>query len=112
MNAIKQAWRFIRQWWWAFVVVAATVFAVVWGFMSKSGGGSGGGGTPEPKLPTFADRAKEEAERVRLEGEVEKARVKATADVHRAEIDRIEELGETDPKAARRQLAGWLGRNL
>lgn len=108
---MKQAWRFVRQWWWLIVAVVATVIAVVWGFMSKPGRGNGGG-PPAPLPPTFADRAKEEVERVRLEGEVEKARVTATADAQRAEIDRIEEVGKTDPKAARAQMASWLGRNL
>jgi hypothetical protein len=107
---MKQAWRFVRQWWWAFVAVAATVFLVVWRFTSKSGTGTGGGA--EPVQPSVADRAKAEVERVRLEGEIEKAKVTATADAHRAEIDRIEEVGKSDPKEARRQLAGWLGRNL
>lgn len=105
------AWRFIRQWWWAFVAVAATVFFVVWRFTTRPGKGTGGGGT-DPLPPTLADRAKQEVERVRLEGEVEKAKVTATAEAQRSEIERIEEVGKTDPKEARRQLAGWLGRNL
>lgn len=108
---MTKVWRFIRQWWWLFLAVAGTVLAVVWRLMVMKPS-RGGTASTEPKLPSFADRAHEEVERVRLEGEVEKARVTATADVHRAEIDRIEDLGTTDPKAARRQLAGWLGRNL
>jgi hypothetical protein len=49
---------------------------------------------------------------VRLEGEVEKARVKATATVCNEQLDDIEVIGREDPAEARRQLAFWLANNL
>lgn len=69
---------------------------------------------PGQHLPpkTFKARAVEEVERVRLEGEVDKARVKATATVHNEQLDDIEVVGREDPAEARRQLAFWLTSNL
>ena len=43
---------------------------------------------------------------------VEKARVRVTAEVQTAELDRIEEQGKEDPVAARAALSGWLNANL
>lgn len=108
---MKQAWRFIRQWWWAFVGIAGGIFLLVWRIIASKPGGGAVIDPPVP-TPTLSERAKVEVERVRLEGEVEKAKVAATADAHREEIARIEETGKTDPKEARRQLAAHLARNL
>jgi len=106
---MTQVWRTVRKWWWVLVAVAAGIFLIAWRLMAKPGG-------PDqpvpPQVPTLADRARQEVERVRLEGEVEKARAKAAADAQRSEIDRIEELGQSKPVEARRQLAEWLQRNL
>jgi hypothetical protein len=104
---MNEAWRFVRKWWWTFLVGAAILAFVLWRIVRNP---------PEPGEaevpPQFLEAAKNQVERVRLEGEVEKARVTATADAHRVEIDRIEELGEEDPREARRQMADWLSRNL
>lgn len=107
MNHVR---RFVRQWWWAFVAVAGGVFLLVWRILASRPGGEPI--DPPATTPTLSERAKVEVERVRLEGEVEKAKVTATADAHREEIARIEETGKTDPKEARRQLAAHLARNL
>lgn len=105
---MTKVWRFIRRWWWVFVAVAAGLFLVAWRLMAKPGGSDQ---PVPPQVPTLAERARQEVERVRLEGEVEKARAKAAADAQRAEIARIEELGESQPAEARRQLADWLQRH-
>jgi hypothetical protein len=107
---VKLVWRFIKRWWWTFLVGAAAIAGVlVLILIPRDQRPRAGGETPKR---TFKDKAKEEVERVRLEGEVEKARITATADVHREEIDRIEEIGQTDPAEGRRQLAAWLASNL
>lgn len=104
---MKKAWRFVRQWAWAILAAAGGLLLLVWRVMAMK--------SPvqtEPGTPTVSDRAKVEVERIRLEGEVEKAKVAAVAEVHREEIARIEEVGKSDPKEARRQLASWLNDNL
>jgi len=70
--------------------------------------------TPNIGLPpkTFKDRAQERVERVRLEGEIEKARVKATAAEKNQQLDQIEAIGSNHPAEARKQLASWLQHNL
>lgn len=106
---MKQVSRFIRRWWWAFVAVAAGVFVLVWRLMAVRKT------SPDPvpvQVPTIADRARQEVDRVVLEGEVEKAKVTAQADAQREELSRIEEVGKTNPREARRQLSDWLTRNL
>ena len=104
MNAVG---RFIRKWWWVFLIAAVTVAFVVWRILRPTS-------NPTDPLvpPKFLDRAHDEVERIHLEGEVEKARVRATADAQRAELDRIEEQGKEDPQAAREALSGWLNANL
>jgi len=106
-----KVWRFIKAYWWIFLAVASGIFMLVWRLMVRPGESTGP--LSEPMVPpTFADRAREEADRIRLEGEVEKARTTAKADASRAVIDHIEEVGKTDPKEARRQLAGWISQHL
>lgn len=105
---MRAAWRWIRKFWWLVLAILGSAVGVLW---YAFGGRSSGGSDPKP-TPSFAKKAKEKAEKVRLEGEVEKAKVKAKADTERAEIERIEELGETDPKEARRQISDLLRRTL
>ena len=64
-----------------------------------------------PKKP-FKQQAAEQAERVRLEGEVEKARVKARAQIEDDELDEIERIGDNDPAEGRKRLARWLSEHL
>lgn len=71
-----------------------------------------GNNEPNDAPPKFLDKARVEVERIHLEGEVEKARVRATADAQRAELDRIEEQGREDPVAAREALSAFLNNNL
>jgi len=111
---MRKVWRFIKRWWWAFLAVLAAVLGVVAAILV---GGSRRSENREPKpgeLPkrTFRERAQEEVERVRLEGEIERARITATADAKREELDDIEQIGKADPAEARRQLASWLSANL
>ena len=105
---MKKAWRFVRQWAWAILAAAGGLLFLVWRVMAMRSPVQ----TDQPGTPTVSDRAKVEVERIRLEGEVEKAKVTAVAEVHREEIARIEEVGKSDPKEARRQLASWLNDNL
>ena len=104
---MSKVWRFIRRWWWTFIVGAAIVAFVVWRIVRNPPEEG-----EEDVPPQFLEAAKDQIERVQLEGEVEKARVRATADAQRAEIDRIEEMGQEDPREARRQMASWLSQNL
>lgn len=108
---MKAVWRFIRRWWWTILIGVAIVGGVVlWVLTAGRSNSRKKEPTPgEPPIRTFKDIAVEQVERVRLEGEVEKARAMATADAQRAEIDRIEEMGQTDPAEARRQMAAVLG---
>lgn len=99
--------RFIRQWWWVFVAAAAAVFAILWAILSNTGGEP----DPDPKS-SYKDKAQNEVEKVRLEGEIEKARITATADAERGQLDEIEAVGENDPAEGRRQMADWLAANL
>lgn len=109
---MADVWRKIRQYWWIALALVGTALAVIFRMTTNAEQTSAGPGPTAPKPPTFAEHAQQQVERVRLEGEVDKARITATADAHHAEIDRIEETGKTDPKEARRQLAGFLARNL
>jgi len=104
---VTKVWRFLRQWWWLFLLGALIVAGVLWAILANRGPN----GEPPPPLP-FLDVAKNEVEKVRLEGEVEKARIAATADAQRSELDRIEAVGENNPVEARRQVADWLAANL
>lgn len=90
--------------------VGAAVGFLFWLLLPKPKRDSSPGQLPPPK--TFKERAQVQVERVRLEGEVEKARVEATADVQNQQLDDIEVVGREDPVEARRQLASWLTGNL
>ena len=95
-------WRFIRRWWWAFLMgLAAVAGAIAVAILRprKPSIESSPGYVP-PK--TFKERAAEQVERVRFEGEIEKARVETRAEIENDELDEIERVGENDPAAGRR----------
>lgn len=104
---MKAAGRFIRKWWWTFLIGALVVGFFAWRILRPTSNP-----TLAPPPPKLLDKAREEVERIHLEGEIEKVRVRATADAQRAELDRIEEQGEEDPKAAREALSDFLNANL
>jgi len=104
---MKKIVRFIRRWWWAVILLAAAVGWFLWQML----GGSREPGPP-PKPPKFLDLARNEVEKVHLEGEVEKAKVRTVAKVQNEQIDAIEEKGKKDPAAARKELADFLAANL
>lgn len=105
-----KVWRWLKRWWWTFVVGAAAVGGfVLWLLLPKPKRDSSPGQVP---TKTFKERAQEQVERVRLEGEIEKARVTAKADAQNEQLDNIEVVGQEDPAEARRQLASWLTHNL
>lgn len=109
---MRQVWRFVRRWWWAFVGGAAAVLASVLASLLTSrscDSDRSPGKVPERKL---ADRAREEVERARFEGEIERARIKAIALAQRAQLDHIEAVAKGDPADGRRRLAEWLKDNL
>lgn len=105
---MKKARRFVKRWWWTFLLGAGVVTFVLWRLVRKPGGD----GKEAELPPVFLEVARDEVARAQLEAEVEKARVTATADADRAEIDRIETLSENEPREGRRQMADWLSRNL
>lgn len=100
--------RFARRWWWAFLLAAAVVGFVLWKILGPR--------PADPELavepPKFLEMARKEVERVHLEGEVEKAKVRATADSQREAIADIEETAKDDPAEARKELAAFLAQNL
>lgn len=108
---MKKVWRFIRRWWWAFLAGAAAVLGVVATILLRPKRDTNPDPL-EPKQPTFREVADNQVERIRLEGEVEKARVTARADAQRERIQEIEAKGQEDPKAARAELAEWLRNNM
>ena len=106
-----KVWRFVKRWWWAFLLGLATILGAVAAIILR----------PKPDIEqspgyvpkqTFRDKAREQVERVRLEGEIEKARVKTRAEIENDELDEIEQIGENDPAEGRRRLASWLQSNL
>lgn len=105
---MKKALRVLKRWWWVAAGAIAAALFVLWQILKPKGSGS----EPAPGLPRFAERAKAEAERVRLEGEVEKAKIRATGDAQRQEIESIEEKAKEDPVQARQDMAEWLAKNL
>ena len=60
----------------------------------------------------FKEQAAERIERIILEGEIEKARVRTRAQIENDELDEIAQIGENDPKEGRRRLASWLSQHL
>jgi hypothetical protein len=107
-------WRFIRRWWWAFLAAIAAILGVIASIFFRSTRYSDVAHDPSEEKPrqSFKERAEKEVELVKLEGEIEKARVEAIADVMNQELDNIETLGKENPVEARRQLALWLQTHL
>lgn len=108
---MKKVWRFIKKWWWLFLMGLASIAGAVAAVLLRPKPDP----VPAPGTPpnrTFKERAAEQVERVRLEGEIEKARVQTRAEVENDELDEIERIGENDPAEGRRQLARWLQGNL
>jgi len=104
---IKRVARWVRKWWWAVLAAGAVVVTVLWRALTSN--------EAHVALSTntmFAEAAKTQVERVRLEGEIEKARASAKSEQRNVEIDEIERVGETDPVEARRLVSSWLARNL
>jgi len=108
---MKKVWRFVRRWWWAFLVAVAAVAGAVATALLRPKRPTNSDPLTPPQ-PTFREVAEKQVERVRLEGEVEKARITATADAQRERIQEIEAKGQDDPKAARAELAEWLRNNM
>lgn len=111
---MDRVWRALRLSWWLVVGVGAAAVGllavlVFW----RQGRREAITWRPgmQVKKP-LRERAQEEVERVRLEGELEKAKAKAYAQTQRAELRRIENRGKEDPKVARQHLARWLQDNL
>ena len=104
----KKVWRFIRRWWWALLMVLAAIAGAVAAALlrpKETNIESSPGHLPQK---TFKDRAREQVERVRLEGEIERARVQAKAQAQQEQLDEIEQIGENDPVEGRRRLASFL----
>lgn len=110
MKTLRAIWRWIRKWWWIVLGAVAAVGGVLFAVLVASDSDAPDEET-EPK-PTMRKRAEAQVERIRLEGEIEKARITATADSERRDLDRIEQLAEENPAEARRQLSTWLNGNL
>ena len=112
---MKKLQRFLRRWWWAFLAGAGALLGIMVAILipRRKNQLPINSSTPSmPPQPTFTDRARTEVERVRLEGEVEKARIQAAAEAQHVQLDEIETVGETDPAEGRRMLATWLRNNL
>ena len=108
---MRKVRRWLKRYWWTFLVGAAAVGGIFLAILTPRRR------TPDPDAnvpskPTFREQAEREVEVVKLEGEVEKARVTARADVQREQIDEIEVVGKDDPAEGRRQMASWLRDNL
>lgn len=101
-------WRFIRKWWWLFLVGIGLIFVVAWRLLKPTNMQE----DEMPEVPQFLEMAREKVEKVHLEGEVQKAKVRATAEAQVEEIKRIEEKGKEDPVQARKDLANLLARTL
>lgn len=108
---MKIFWRFVRRWWWALLMGVATVLGAVASVLLRPKPDIGRGLGYVQKKP-FKEGAAEKIERIRLEGEVERARVKVRAQIEGDELDEIERIGENNPSEGRRRLATWLSQNL
>lgn len=100
--------RFIRKWWWLILLGSGIALYVAW----KVFGPRDPVSAPLKPPPKFIELARTEVEKVHLEGEVEKAKIRTRADVQREQIAAIEEKGKKDPAAARMELADFLAKNL
>ena len=110
---MKAALRFVRKWWWVVLAGLAALLTIVGKVLSrpKSAPEPGPIETSQPKK-TLVEKARDQVEKVHLEGEVEKAKIQTVAKSQMNEIKAIEEVGKTDPKKAREQLADFLASNL
>lgn len=109
----KRVWRFLRRWGWAILaVVAAILGGIIVALARKPNPAVNNTTTGHIPPVTFKQKAQQEVERVRLEGEIEKARVQATTESRHATLDTIEQVGENDPAEGRRMLATWMASNL
>jgi|SRR5210317_201383 len=97
---------FLRKWWWIVASCAALVAYVVMKLFLRPRN------SDVVPPPEFLSKARNEIEKARLEGEIEKAKAKATADVHREQLNQIEEKAKRSPAEARKELSEWLMRNL
>lgn len=100
--------RWLRKWWWLLVIGAGVALAVLWHVFGPRRAGP----PPPMQMPKLLDLARDKVEKIHLEGEVEKAKIRAVADEQRKQIAAIEDKGKADPAAARAELAAWLGKNL
>lgn len=107
---VTKVTRFVRKWWWLILAVGGVALWVLWKIFQPRRPDA-----PAPALtkpPKLIEMARAEVERVHLEGEVEKAKVRAEAKAQVQQIEAIEEKGKTDPAAARKDLAAFLATNL
>jgi hypothetical protein len=109
---MQKLWRAIRGAWWAVLAALAAVLGAVLAVLLTSRSCDGDGAERRPTPRGFESKARQEVERVRFEGEMERARVQATADAEKQALDKIEVVAEKDPAEARRWLADWLRGNL
>lgn len=105
---MKKVERFVRRYWWILILAAGFVFSILWKILGPKDAPL----DDEVKVPTFVERARDKIERVHLEGDVDKAKIRAVADEDQKVIAAIEKKGETDPKGAREDIAKWLASNL
>jgi len=107
---MTKIWRWVRRWWWTIV---AGVISIAGFFFLLLIPKSERITRPEIRIKKpLKERAREEIERARLEGEIEKARKRTKARVERRWLDEIEHIGKKNPVMARKQLAYWLDKNL
>ena len=106
---MTKAKRFVRKWWYLILLGLGATAWVLWQVFKPRAPGAA---VLEPEPPKFLEMARVEVERVHLEGEVEKAKVRTVAKIQSKQIDEIEEKGKDDPAAARAELAAFLAANL
>ncbi len=106
---MAKAKRFVRRWWHLIVLGLGITGWVLWRMFKPRAPGVV---ELEPEPPKFLEMARVEVERVHLEAEVEKVKVRTIAEVELKQIDAIEEKGKDDPAAARAELAAFLAANL
>lgn len=112
---MEKVWRVLRQAWWLVVGVVAAALGVVALVVFRRPEEHAGADMQYPEQRTdkpLRERAREEVERVRLEGEMEKAEKAAVMQVQRAQLRQIKQTAQKNPVAARQQLADWLRKNL
>lgn len=105
-------WRFVRKFWWAFLGGFAFALGTAITVLTRPSDNEREQSGERQRMMTFRQRAAQQVEKVRLEGDIEKARVQARADCRREELDEIQSIGKNDPAEGRRRLAAWLTRNL